>query len=65
MVDVQDCLEAFRRAEIDPYRLFQNYRETAQYDLNPDRVMENFILFVERLYVEGLISEEFLNEVKA
>jgi len=62
-VDVQDCLEVFIKTEIDPYALYMNYKETAGYDINPDKVMKNFILFAEKLYSKGFVSDDFLKKV--
>ncbi|QTA83857.1 Uncharacterized protein dnl_62780 [Desulfonema limicola] len=62
-VDIQDCLEVLKKKDVDPWRLYKHYKETADYDINPDKVMINFINFIERLYSEGLATDEFLKEV--
>lgn len=63
-VDVEDCLAVFQKTKVNPYEVFQHYKEAAQYDLNPDKVMGNFIVFVERLYSENIVSDDFLQSVK-
>lgn len=63
VVDVQDCLEVFKKTEIDPWSLYMHYKETADYDINPDKVMMNFIMFAEKLYFKGFVSDDFLKEV--
>lgn len=64
-VDLTDSLEAFRKKHLDPRKLFGIYRETASYDLNPDKMMIHFLDFADRLYQEGLVEKRFMKEVNS
>ena len=63
-VDIDDCSLAFATSNIDPEELLQRYAEAAEYDLNPEKVMQNFILFVETLLDEGSVDRSFLEKVE-
>jgi hypothetical protein len=64
-VDISDCIAIFTTGEIDAEQLLVRYRKTAQYDLNPDKVMKNFIYFIEKLFEKQMVSDEFLKKVKS
>ncbi len=64
-IDMEDCVAAFRKQNIDPDGLFHHFKEAARYDLNPDRVMKNFQYFIEQLMKEELIGEAFLKQVRS
>ncbi len=55
-IDFADCLTLARaRGEaLDRDRLEQRFRETASYDVNPDRMNKNLESFLERLKEEGV-----------
>ena len=62
-VDVDDCVAAFITFEIDLEELFERYAEAAKYDLNPEKMMQNFIVFVEALLEKGVVTRSFLEKV--
>jgi hypothetical protein len=62
-VDVDDCVAAFVKFEIDPQSLLKRYAEAAKYDLNPEKMMQNFIVFSEALLEKGVITRDFLEKV--
>ena len=64
-VDVDDCVAAFAASEIDPDELWKRYTEAAKYDLNPDKMIKNFIVFTEALVDKGLVPESFLRKIAA
>jgi hypothetical protein len=45
--------------------LFREYSRAAQYDLNPEKMMQNFSHLVERLHARRLVGDDFLEKVKA
>ncbi|MCK4784138.1 MAG: hypothetical protein KAV87_10330 [Desulfobacteraceae bacterium] len=64
-VDVDDCVAAFATSKIDPEELLKRYAEAAKYDLNPEKMIQNFIVFAETLLEKGLITHGFLNKIEA
>jgi len=64
-VDISDCIAVFTTGEIDAEQLLVRYRKTAKYDLNPGKVMKNFIYFIEKLFEKQMVSDEFLKKVKS
>jgi len=64
-VDVVDCIAVFMTREIDTEQLLARYRKAAQYDLNPDKVMKNFLYFIEKLFEKQLVTNEFFEKVKS
>ena len=62
-VDVDDCVAAFTKFEIDPETLLKRYAEAAKYDLNPEKMMQNFIIFSEALLEKGFITRSFFEKV--
>jgi hypothetical protein len=64
-VDIEDCVSAFAAFEMDPEALLERYAETAKYDLNPDKMMANFTVFMEALLKKGIIKQGFFENVKA
>jgi len=64
-VDVEDCVAAFARFEIDPEELLQRYAEATKYDLNPEKMIQNFIVFAEALLEKGLVNHHFIEKVEA
>jgi hypothetical protein len=63
-VDRDDCVAAFATSKIDPEELLQRYAEAAKYDLNPEKMMQNFIVLVETLLDKGLVNRSFLEKVE-
>ncbi len=64
-VDTEDCVSAFASFEMDPEALLERYAEAAKYDLNPEKMMANFLLFAEALSEKGIVNRGFLEKVKA
>jgi hypothetical protein len=64
-VDVDDCVAAFATSEIDPEELLKRYVEAAKYDLNPEKMIQNFIIFAETLLEKGLVTHSFLKKIAA
>ncbi len=64
-VDVDDCVAVFAASEIDPEELLKRYAETARYDLNPEKMIQNFIVFAEALLEKGVVTLGFLEKVAA
>lgn len=64
-LDLEDCVAAFSKSEIDPYDLLERYVEAAKYDLNPDKMVRNFVRLVEELFEKRLVTERFLDKVKS
>jgi hypothetical protein len=64
-LDVDDCAAAFAAYQIDPEELLKRYAETAKYDLNPEKMIQNFIIFAEALLEKGMVGHGFLRKVAA
>jgi len=64
-VDVDDCLAVFETGQVDADELLKRYFEAASYDLNPDKMMQNFIVFADRLVSKDLVSGEFVEKVRS
>ena len=64
-VDVDDCIAVFETGQVDAEELFERYSKTARYDLNPDKMMQNFIFFVDELASRKLVIDEFVEKVKS
>ncbi len=64
-VDVDDCVAVFATSEIDPEELLKRYAEAAKYDLNPERMLQNFVAFTEALLEKGLVTHSFLEKAAA
>lgn len=61
-VDVDDCLAVFETGRVDADELLERYAEASSFDLNPDKMMQNFIVFVDRLASKDLVSAEFMEK---
>ena len=57
--DREDCIAAFATGQVDAEKLLERYLEAAQYDLNPERAMQNFGYLADGLHEEQLISDKF------
>ena len=58
-------MAAFATSKIDPEELLRRYAEAAKYDLNPEKMIQNFIVFAEALLDKGLVTHSFLEKVEA
>ena len=63
--DREDSIAAFSTGQVDAEKLLESYSEAARYDLNPEKVMQNFGYLVEGLHEERLISEKFYQKVRS
>ncbi|MCP4668633.1 MAG: hypothetical protein GY849_20005 [Deltaproteobacteria bacterium] len=64
-VDVDDCMAVFSASNMDPENLLERYIEAAKYDLNPKKMIENFMVLAEALLDNELVAREFLEKVEA
>ena len=64
-VDRDDCIAAFATGQVNAKQLLERYSEAARYDLNPEKVMRNFVYLADGLRELELISEEFLEKVRS
>jgi hypothetical protein len=64
-VDIDDCVAVFASSEIDPEALLERYIEASKYDLNPEKMVKNFIVFTETLLEKNLVNNSFLKKVTA
>jgi hypothetical protein len=64
-VDRKDCIEAFATGQVNAEELLERYSEAARYDLNPRKVMKNFVYLAEDLRELELISDEFLEKARS
>jgi hypothetical protein len=64
-VDIEDSIAAFATGQVDADLLFREYSRAARYDLNPEKVMQNFSRMVEGLHTRKLVGDDFLEKVRA
>ena len=64
-VDRDDCIAAFATGQVNAEQLLERYSEAARYDLNPEKVMKNFVYLAEGLRELELISDEFLEKARS
>ncbi len=64
-LDVDDCITVFETEQVNAEELFERYSEAARYDLNPDKMMQNFVSFVDALALRDLVADEFVEMVKS
>lgn len=64
-LDIEDCVAAYSKSDIDPDKLLERYAEAAKYDLNPNKMMQNLTRLVEELFESRLVTEGFLDKVKS
>ena len=62
-VDLDDSLAAFSEFKMDPGALLERFVETAGYDINPNKMIANFILFAEALVEKNIVDKDFLEKV--
>jgi len=63
--DLDDCTAIFSTGQVDAEELVERYSEAALYDINPEKMMQNFIIFVEELASRGLANDDFLGKVRS
>ena len=64
-VDLDDCVAAFAAYKMDLEALLKRYAESAKYDLNPEKMMANFIIFAETLLEKKMINQNFLERAES
>lgn len=64
-VDRDDCIAVFSTGQVNAEELLDRYSEAARYDLNPEKVMQNFGSLAEGLYEKQLVSDEFYKKVRS
>jgi hypothetical protein len=64
-VDMDDCVAVFATGKVDAETLLREYLEAARYDLNPKRMVNNFLRLTEKLRAAGLVTDQFLGKVRA
>ncbi len=64
-LDVDDCITVFETRQVNAEELFERYSEAARYDLNPEKMMQNFVSFVDELALRDLVADEFVERVKS
>ncbi len=64
-LDVDDCIAIFETGQVDSQELLERYTATANYDLNLDKMMQNFVSFVDELALRDLVADEFVERVKS
>ena len=63
-MDRDDCIAAFATGQVNAIELLERYSEAARYDLNPEKMMKNFVYLVEGLHELKLVSDDFLEKVR-
>jgi len=64
-VDLDDCVAAFAAHKLDPDALLERYGESAKYDLNPEKMMANFIIFAQTLVGNKMVNRSFLERAES
>jgi len=64
-VDVDDSIAVFETGQVDPNKLLKRYSEASSYDPRPKKMMQNFLVFADRLVTKDLVSTEFVEQVKS
>jgi hypothetical protein len=63
--DREDCIAAFATGQVKAEKLLERYSEAARYDLNPEKVLQNFGYLAEGLHEAQLINDKFYQEVRS
>ena len=63
--DRDDCVAAFATGQVKAENLLERYSEAARYDLNPEKVLQNFGYLAEGLHAEQLINDDFYQKVRS
>jgi len=64
-VDMDDCIAVFATGQVDAHELFERCSEAASYDLNPDKMMRNFVALVNQLDLKDLVAPAFVKKVRS
>ena len=63
--DREDCITAFATGQVKAEKLLERYSEAARYDLNPEKVLQNFGYLAEGLHEKQLINDKFYQKVRS
>ncbi len=63
--DRDDCIAVFATGQVNAEELLDRYLEAARYDLNSEKVMQNFASLADGLSEKQLISDEFYKKVRS
>ena len=63
--DRKDCIAVFATGQVDAEKLLERYSKAARYDLNPQKVLQNFGYLAEGLHEEQLINDKFYQKVRS
>lgn len=63
--DIDDCVAAYSISKIDPEELLEKYAEAAKYDINPDKMMQNFLHFAQVLFEKKIVRKTFVEKIKS
>lgn len=63
--DLDDYVAIFSTGRVDEEELLERYSEAALYDINPDKVIQHFIVFVDELASRRLVTDDFSKKVRA
>ena len=64
-MDREDCLAVFATGRVNAEEFLERYSEAARYDLNPEKVMKNFVYLAEGLRELELISDKVLEKARS
>lgn len=64
-VDIDDCTAVFATEQVEPPGLLHRYVEAASYDVNPGRMIDNFLAFATHLASKGLVDAQFVEQAKS
>jgi len=64
-IDREDCIAAFATGEVNAEKLLERYSEAARFDINPEKVMQNFGYLADGLDEKRLINDKFYQKVRS
>jgi len=62
--DVEDCISLVENRKINLRKLVSRYKETADYDINPRRMMINLIVFLRAMEKRGFRVKNYLKKLE-
>jgi hypothetical protein len=63
--DIEDCVQVFSTGKVKAEELLKRYLEAASYNINPEKVKKQLIIFVGELSSRQLVGEGFLERVRS
>lgn len=64
-VDMDDCAAVLATGRVDLTELLERYVDAANYDVNPERMMQNFLAFATDMASRGLVDGRFVDQVES